>query len=162
MQEKEEQFGVWWAKSTPEAVRRALLTLRQSQWRCRVFYGDVATGKDWNEENETIGYVGSSTGPKPVLLLVHNTRSTGGGAILDDSIVKIVNIATGETVYQHPQYHTDRFYPAEGSDLPEYGATVYQQAMESPAPVAELYARCKTYLQAHRLAAFMNGVRHAK
>ena len=35
--------------------------------------------------------------------MIHNTRSTGGGAILDHCIVKIT--VDKKTVYQHPKYH---------------------------------------------------------
>lgn len=151
-------------KGTPEAVQRILEELRQnsSRPRVRLFLGDPETGKDWNEENDVTGMIGRSTGDHPILILVNNRRSLGGPAILTAHVVKIVNIGTGETLYQHPTYHTARFFAVEGSDLPEYSATVYTQEMSSPAPVAEVYARCKSYASAYRLAAYMEGKRHNK
>ena len=78
------------------------ITSRHSK-RIRIFLGDKETGKDWNEFHDTIGYVGRSTGSSKIPLMIHNTRSTGGGAILDDCIVKIT--ADKKTIYQHPKYH---------------------------------------------------------
>ena len=71
--------------------------------RIRIFFGDKETGKDWNEFYDTIGYVGRSSGLIKIPLMIHNTRSTGGGAILDHCIVKIT--VDKKTVYQHPKYH---------------------------------------------------------
>lgn len=100
------------------------------------------------------GTVGKSTGTQPIPLLVHNSRSLGGGGLLDHCIVKIVDISTGKTLYKHPSYSCPEFKAIEGSDLPEYAANVTKDG--------ELYARCKSYPSAYRLAAFMNGVRHNK
>lgn len=71
--------------------------------RIRIFLGDRETGKDWNEFHDTIGYVGRSTGLTKIPLILHNKRSTGGVAILDDCIVKIT--VDKKTVYQHLKYH---------------------------------------------------------
>ena len=71
--------------------------------RVRIFLGDRETGKDWNEFHDTIGYVSRSTGLSKIPLIIHNTRSIGGGTILDNCIVKIT--VDKKTVYQHPKYH---------------------------------------------------------
>lgn len=148
---------------TPPKVQRILLELWRTRdglrrpRRVRLFYGDPETGKDWNEENETTGYIGRSTGEKPILLLVHNARSLGGGAVRSANVVKIVDIGTGETLYQHPNYHTALFEAVEGSDEPGYGAQVWQID-----DTRTLYANCKTFASAYRLAAFMEGKRHNK
>ena len=71
--------------------------------RIRIFLGDRETGKDWNEFHDTIGYVGRSTGLIKIPLMIHNTRSVGGGAILDHCIVKIT--VDKKTIYQHPKYY---------------------------------------------------------
>lgn len=153
-------------KGTPEALKPILEDLRKGQRgikaRVRVFYGDQDTGHDWSEENETMGYVGRSTGTKPILLLVHNARSLGGGSLLTHRIVKMINTGTGAVLWEHPKYHHDVFYGAEGSKEPGYAAVVYRQEMASPAPVATLYANCKTLAEANRLADFMNGKRNSK
>ena len=48
-------------------------------------------------------YLSRSTGTSKIPLIIHNIRSAGGGAILDDCIVKIT--IDKKTVYQHPKYH---------------------------------------------------------
>ena len=141
-------------KSTPETVCAIIQTLYQNKHRVRFFYGDTSTGRDWCEENDVTGTVGKSTGTQPIPLLIHNSRSLGGGGLLDSSIVKIIDISTGVTLYQHPSYTCSKFEAVEGSDLPEYAANVTKDG--------EIYARCKSYASAYRLAAFMNGVRHNK
>ena len=79
----------------------------RSSRRLRLYYGDVETGRDWEEVYEVTGYIGRSTGRIKIPLLIHNTRSFGGGAILDHCIVKIEhsNKRTGGVLYQHPHYH---------------------------------------------------------
>lgn len=71
--------------------------------RIRLFYGDTDTGKCWMEENDTLGYVGRSTGSIQIPLLIHNKNSKGGSAILDHCIVKITD--GKRIVYRHPNYH---------------------------------------------------------
>ena len=97
--------GTTFHDETPIAVCNILndaISSRLSK-RIRIFFGDKETGKDWNEFYDTIGYVGRSTGLIKIPLMIHNTRSTGGGAILDHCIVKIT--VDKKTVYQHPKYH---------------------------------------------------------
>lgn len=58
-----------------EVMERA----RKNKERVKIHFGDVTTGKDWNEENDTIGIIGLSRGKNarfPILL--HNARSNGG------------------------------------------------------------------------------------
>ena len=97
--------GTTFHDETPIAVCNILndaISSRLSK-RIRIFFGDRETGKDWNEFYDNIGYVGRSTGLIKIPLMIHNTRSTGGGAILDHCIVKIT--VDKKTVYQHPKYH---------------------------------------------------------
>ncbi len=96
--------GISFDKSTPDQVCRILANYcgNRSQ-RVRIFLGDTTTGKDWCEVYDTIGYIGRSTGTVKIPLLVHSSRSLGGGAILDHCIVKIT--IDKRTVYQHQNYH---------------------------------------------------------
>jgi len=71
--------------------------------RLRIFYGDTETGRCWMDENDTIGYIGRSTGEIKIPLLIKNTRSHGGGAILDHCIIKITS--NGHTIYEHPKFN---------------------------------------------------------
>ena len=95
--------GTSYHEETNDKVVSVLENSRINRKRIRIFYGDVATGKDWNEENDTMGTVGRSMGTVKIPLLIHNSRSIGGGGILDHCIVKITQ---GKTVlYQHPNYN---------------------------------------------------------
>ena len=97
--------GTTFHAETPIEVCNILndvITSRRSK-RIRIFLGDKETGKDWNEFFDNIGYVVRSTGLSKIPLMIHNIRSTGGSAILDDCIVKIT--IDKKTVYQHPKYH---------------------------------------------------------
>jgi hypothetical protein len=101
--------GIYFHVATPLEVVRALNAARQAGTRIRIRLGDTATGRDWLEEFDVEGYVGNSTGPLKVPLLLHNRRSHGGGAILDHCIVRIVETRTGRVHYSHPAYHTGTF-----------------------------------------------------
>ena len=97
--------GTSYHVETPAAVVHVLERARQNRSRIHVSFGDSATGLDWLEEWDINGYVGRSMGPIKVPLLVANRRSTGGGAILDQFIVRIRMSAGGRILYRHPDYH---------------------------------------------------------
>jgi len=136
---------------TPEEVKSILQSYLHTDHRIRLFYGDKITGEDWQEENDTMGYIGKSTGIKPCLLLVNNARSLGGGAILTHCIVKITE--NGRILWEHPNYHSKKF-EVKSSDLPEYAESVYQDN--------EVYARFKKSGQAAKFVEFMEGKRNSK
>ena len=102
--------GIYYHIETPASVVEVLEQSRQCRKRIRVYYGDKVTGRDWLEEHDVEGCVGNSMGPLKVPLLVHNRRSHGGPAVLDRCIVKIKEAGkTGNTLFQHPSYHTGTF-----------------------------------------------------
>ena len=92
---------------TPRKVVEILEAARQDGRlsRIRLSYGDAKTGKDWLEEHDVEGYVGRSTGRDKVPLLLANSKSTGGGAILDQCIVRIRTASSLLTIWKHPNYH---------------------------------------------------------
>lgn len=93
----------WFDSDTPFEVRRILERYRKSGELIRVFYGDPQTGRDWLEENESMGRVGRSSGIFKVPLMVEVGES-GGMAILDHCIVRIQDGKTGRDLYRHPAY----------------------------------------------------------
>lgn len=97
--------GTTYHDETPDEVIRVLENARQNRTRLHISLGDQQTGRNWLEEFETHGYIGRSMGPVKVPLLVANTRSLGGGAILDHCIVRIRTSAGGRVLWQHPSYH---------------------------------------------------------
>lgn len=96
-------------EKTPKRVAALLSNLSMSRQRIRLVYGDPSTGEDWLQEYDVIGMVGRSTGTKQIPLLINNSRSTGGGAILDHRILKIVDVKSKRVLYQHEKYIMPEF-----------------------------------------------------
>jgi len=95
---------------TPETVIDILETARIARvggqgFRLRFHWGDTETGLDWGDTYHVEGYVGRSTGTSKIPLLIWNSRSYGGGAILDNCIVKIATARGKRVLYEHPKYH---------------------------------------------------------
>lgn len=102
--------GTYYNFETPEAVVRVLEACRVSKTRVRLHYGDRLTGHDWHEENDCEGRLSRSTGKERIPILLHNTRSTGGDAILDRCIVGIRTTGKhSEWLYKHPTYRAKVF-----------------------------------------------------
>src|SRR5512139_817270 len=159
------------SKETPGKVKIYLESAREQRQRVRIFYGDTERedfervhgheanpGKDWGEENDVIGYVGRSTGEQPIPLLIANSRSLGGGGILDDCIVRMfVKIrGTWKEVYRHPNYHSeyDNAVVVVSELAPEYSHAVKTTGGE--------VARFHSERSAVNYLAFMQGKRFAK
>jgi len=143
--------GTCYHKDTPEKIINILESSRSWGERIRLFYGDTKTGKCWNEENDVVGTIGRSTGQIKVPLLIAKTTSTGGGAILDHCIIKIIN--NGSILYQHPNFDNG-IWSISKSDLPEY--------KENALCNGKIYARFKKEGQAQRYVDFMTGKRFSK
>ena len=86
-----------------------LKKLTESKQRIRIVYGNTTTGEDWLQEYDVIGSIGKSTGTNQIPLLLSNSRSTGGGAILEDCILKIVDVKSKKVLYQHDKYLAPKF-----------------------------------------------------
>lgn len=121
---------------TPEKVCNILDSAILSKRRLKIYYGDKDTGTDWNECYDIIGRIGRSYGGTiKIPLLILTSRSYGGGAILDNCIVKIKDAKSGEVIYQHPKYNNAKFEILK-ADLPEYTSAIYRNG--------KLYSRHKT------------------
>lgn len=128
---------------TPPKVIDYLERARKNHIRIRIYLGDAETGKSWNEENDVAGYVGLSKGREarfPILLC--NSRSFGGGSLLDHCIVKIKTTLGGTTLYKHPNYK-DPIIDITSGDLSGYPYNVNIDG--------QLHRRCKTLKQAETL-----------
>ena len=86
-----------------------LNSLTESKQRVRLVYGDIDTGKDWLQEYDVVGTIGKSTGTNQIPLLLSNSRSTGGGTILECCILKIVDVKSKKVLYQHDKYIAPKF-----------------------------------------------------
>lgn len=91
--------GTYYHAETPTVVCDILEESRISCKRLKIEYGDIKTGRLWGDI--TICRVGRSTGSIKIPLEIKNSRSTGGGALLDNCIVKIshANKKDGGVIY---------------------------------------------------------------
>lgn len=85
----QEVNGTFYNKSTPKDLIEVLERARENKTRIVLDYGDTKTGKSWGEVNDIKGYVGRSTGTIKIPLLVFNSRSLGGGGMLDHCILSV-------------------------------------------------------------------------
>lgn len=103
--------GTCYHAETPTKVREILETYAANGrgTRLRVHYGDVETGRDWLDEHDVEGYIGTTTGPLRSPLIVSRANALGGSTILDQCIVRIrfASRAVGGDLYRHPKYHVD-------------------------------------------------------
>lgn len=138
--------GLYFNPATPERVCYQIASAYRRGERVRLWYGDTTTGRAWGEEYDIIGSIGRSCGPVKAPLLITNSRSHGGPAILDHCIVAITTAQGGRGLYTHPTF-SKPLYTAEAETVKADG---------------KLYARCGSCTQAQRLADFMNGRRNSK
>ena len=92
-------------EKTADSMVTLLEHIRALQVRCRFHWGDVKTGQDWGDCWDVKGRIGRSGGSIKIPILLYNSRSLGGGAILDHCIVKITGSRGGRVLYEHPKYH---------------------------------------------------------
>ena len=109
---------------TPSDLCDILEECRVKKVRIKVNYGDPTTGQDWLEEHDIRGYVGRSTGQIQMPLLVYNKRARGGGALLDDQILKVRETNGGYVLWEHPNYKQPTFEIVPDLSVP-YPYAVY-------------------------------------
>jgi len=95
-----EHKGVYFYEGTPIKLCDKLIELKNSKERVVFDYGDTETKTSWNEVYDISGYIGKTTGTKPILILVHNSRSLGGGSIMTDRVLTIKKSRGKEIIYQ--------------------------------------------------------------
>lgn len=95
-------------EETPQRLIEELETARKTRSRIKIYLGDPKTGKSWNEEHDTTGTIGLSRGHAARYpLMIATRRSTGGGTLMDDRILKLK--VEGRTVYTHPNFKQSKF-----------------------------------------------------
>ena len=97
--------GTYYSSETPDEVIEILERARKEKTRLKLYYGDKETGRDYLEEHDTIGKIGRSTGTIKIPLILSMYNSTGGPALFDNGIVKIVTSPRREILWCHPRYH---------------------------------------------------------
>ena len=96
--------GTSYDNRTPMEIILILENARKTRTRLLFDWGDQNSGKSWGEVNDLRGYIGRSTGPVKIPLLIKTSRSLGGGAILDHCIVKISESKGGRVLWKHKNY----------------------------------------------------------
>ena len=138
----------WVPPDAPHRVFNILEDARIGRHLLHIFFGENVTGRDWMEENDCVGHIGRSMGPKKVLLLVEPGED-GGPEISMSSIVKIVRFTRVPTVlYQHPAFNQPTM-EIVASEIPGYNATVLCNG--------SVHANFKTVAQAEKWIKFMKG-----
>lgn len=103
--------GTAYHEETPDKIVNIIENARISNRsiRLRFCYGDTETGRDWGDTIDQCGYIGRSTGSIKVPLIIKKINSFGGGAILDNCIIKVEQKHHGDKVYtevyKHSNYH---------------------------------------------------------
>jgi len=94
--------GTSYNEGTPKKVIQVLEKVKYDGTRIKLDYG--TDGKSWGEYYDITGTIGRSTGTVKIPLLIHNSRSTGGGGILTDRIIQIKESRGGRVLYQCDNY----------------------------------------------------------
>lgn len=92
--------GTFYTSDTPEDLIKVLESIRASHERVTITYGNIHTGKAWDDKPES-GFIGKSNGEIKAPILLKSKRSLGGELILTNSILKIT-AARGIILYQGP------------------------------------------------------------
>lgn len=158
--DKANQLGklnrTWFSLNTPQQVREILETARLNPdgQRLRLYYGDVKTGRSWMDEHDMVGYIGRSMGMLKVPLLMETKRS-GGGAILTDCIVRIIDTASKRDLYRHPTFNMPALFRRPVTDESALDAGYTDEVTADGA----VHARFKSAKKANDWIDFMEGRR---
>ena len=123
-----------------------------------VLESGTETGRSWNEEYEVTGTIGRSSGNIKIPLLIKNSRSYGGGSLLDDCIIRIDDIHQKRTLYKTENFHVEdmKVYECFGDENYKYRVA----KLSEDSGEWEVQANFKTEKQAHNWVAFMRGKRY--
>lgn len=123
-------------EETDSKVISTMEYCRKNGIRVKFILGDIVTGKSWNEENDTIGYIGLSKGKDARYpILIYNERSLGGICILDNCILQIKDSKNSKVFYTAQNYKPSTF-EIKDSKTEGYTHSLYVNA--------ELYSNHKT------------------
>ena len=139
-------------------VAAALYSAYQRKVRVRIWYGSIETGHAWLEELEVTGQIGLSMGPIRIPILLSNSRSIGGGGVLDHCIVKIQETKSKRVLYEHDTFGRGHFRIGGEPEYDQVPIPVYHYHTGDDKGWQNV-ANFRTWDQAVRWVDFMTGKR---
>lgn len=158
----------WYQPGTSDLVKKVIdKALANTPTILRIFVGNTATGYDWCEENEVVGYVGRSGGimKSPLLMPVirdGNTlhSSNFGGAINCSSILRIIDVVSEVELYRSPVYQAPNFTVEPAIQIHHaVGLKFSVHRLEGGHTAPCNVANFKTIQEADSFVAFMKGIK---
>lgn len=148
---KVDKDGTSWSIRTPDELIEVLRAAHGKRTKLHISYGFTdqegkPTGKNWLEEYDCCGYIGRSTGSSKIPLLLETKRSTGGCALLDSSIVRVIRTRDGAVLWQHPSYHQGLIKVEDCDFMCDNGRRLYCQVTVD----GKVHARFKDRPSANR------------
>lgn len=134
--------GTSYHTETPQPVINVLENAKANKTRLRIYFGDISTGKCWNEQHDIFGYIGRSTGSVKIPLLIPKKNSYGGGGLSDNCIIKIKESKGKNVLYQAANFKQSVF-EIKASTETGYSHSLYIDG--------ELYSNHKTMKSAELL-----------
>lgn len=140
----------WFYPGTVPKVQSVLESFRESNKLIRLFYGDPETGKDSCEEWDVVGRIGRSSRMMKIPLLIPQGEH-GGGSILSNRVLRIMDVTQNKDIYRHPKYQVPAIRLEQITDPkhPEYCWAGYRDD--------SLVARFKTPYEAAEWDEFITG-----
>ena len=135
-----------------------LLSCIRNKNRIRIWYGDTKTGESWLDEYDVTGVLSRSMGGRfKIPILLHDSRSYWGGAILDSCLVRIDDIATKRTLWKVDNFHCPDFRIVETDGEYPYKVEVKKDGEDWKAD-----ASFQDKTRAQKWVDFMTGKRYSK
>lgn len=153
--------GTSYSSNSSDKCTAAIEHARLNSKRVRVWYGDNVTGVSWSEEYDIVGTIGRSTGIHKIPLLINNSRSIGGGAILDNCIVHMIDTKTKKVLYSHKLFKMPIAIVQDRSQT-GFSRTISKDYTYCVKINGQQHAFFKSEKQAKRYAEFMSGKRMGK
>jgi hypothetical protein len=153
---KGKKIGTFYNADTPKKVRNVLENCREEGTKIRLFYGSTITGRSWMDENDVLGTVGRSNGTMQIPLLIEEGEH-GGGGILDNCILRIIDANTRQELYRHKLFHVPEMEIRTVDDKLKSEGYTHGVWVKSETEIFENYANCKSMGKAAQYVAFMEG-----
>ena len=145
-----------------DSLIQVLEQCRQYKNRVRIWYGDIKTGRSWNDEYDVTGTIGRSSGNIQIPLLINNRRSFGGEALLTARLIRIDDITSHRTLWKVDNFHVEKMSIVLPSPELREAGYVASVMVEKDSGAVENVANFKNEDSAKRWVQFMNGERYSK